>query len=185
MATRKHYVEFFSPGTFVSESSVRPLESWDIAAACEIANGIQERHNAKPYGFRFKTMLTANPVPDGEGGTLAVQPREVAKSGMHFLGGRLIRYEHVPDDKEHSILRSNMRSNNYPVVIENTNSWRFTGEFAEDAVIVDADGSILARGDDPELMEYRKRKAVDFDREREAMMAEWRARSDASIANQM
>jgi len=47
---RKHFVDFFSPGTFVSEQSRRPIDKWDASIAVEMANGIKERHNAKPCG---------------------------------------------------------------------------------------------------------------------------------------
>jgi hypothetical protein len=50
---RKHYVTFYSPGTFVSESSTLSIEDWDTAKAVEMAKNIQERHGAKPYGFRW------------------------------------------------------------------------------------------------------------------------------------
>lgn len=47
-------VTFYSPGTFVSETSDVPIDSWDIEKAKELARGIKERHNATPYGFRFR-----------------------------------------------------------------------------------------------------------------------------------
>jgi hypothetical protein len=154
-AIEKHYVEFYSPGTLFSESSCKPIDSWDTKQACEMANSIQKRYNAKPYAFRFTTFLEVQPIPYGRGGMLTVEPKEIAKSALHFLGGKLIRYEEVPDDDEHSIMRSNMRSNNMPVVIENCNSWKYTGEFGPEDCIVDADGAIVRRGNDPDLAEYR------------------------------
>jgi hypothetical protein len=164
--TRKHFVEFYSPGTFFPEQSTKPISSWDTAEAVKLARSVTERHNAKPHSFRFVTCLVAGPVPDGEGGTLSVEPKEVAKSGLHFLGGRLLRYEEVPDDKEHNILRSNMRCNRMPVVIENTNSWRYTGAFDEDACIVDQEtGKVIRRGNDPDLMEYRRQRVAEWEAE--------------------
>jgi hypothetical protein len=168
---KKHFVEFLSPGSFYSESSTREVPSWDIAIAVEMANGIQERHNAKPYGFRFNTKLVAEPIPDGMGGTMHVAPKEIAKSEIHFLGGRLIRYDDIPDNRENSILRSNMRCNRWPYVIENNNSWRHTMQFEEGMCIVDADGSVRTRGNDPELAAYRKKKLEDWARERESALA--------------
>lgn len=168
---KKHYVDFYSPGTFVSEHSRKPIDKWDSAQAVEFANGITERYGAKPYGFRFVTMLEAEPVSDGQGGTLKVQPREVARTGMFYLGGKAIRFDDVPDDKEHSILRSNMQCNDYPVIIENTNSWRFTTWFTADDAIVDADGTVKVKGDDADLVAYRAAKIAEWSAEREQAMA--------------
>lgn len=160
---RKNYVTFFSPGTLFSEQSSVPIESWSIPTAVEMANGILERHGAKAYGFEFKTMLEAEPVDDGEGGLLKVEPKLIVKSGLYWLGGTLLRYDQIPDTSENNILLNNMRCNNYPYIVENNNSWRYRMYFSEDACIVDADGSIRVRGNDPELMEYRKQFAEAHD----------------------
>lgn len=173
MSSEKCYVRFFSPGTMFSEESCRPIDSWNIAAAVEMANGIKERHAAKPYGFKFVTMLEHDPIPDGRGGTFAVEPKQLRESAMHHFGGKILRYDDVPDDQEHSILRGNMRCNDMPLVIENRNSWRHTGEFKADDVVVEADGSISRRGSDPDLKEYREKTLAAFQMEREKMMAEW------------
>jgi hypothetical protein len=104
---------------------------------------------------------------------LNVEPKEIAKSALHFLGGKLIRYEEVPADDEHSIMRSTMRSNNMPVVIENCNSWKFTGEFGPEDCIVDADGAIVRRGNDPDLAEYRATKDAEYKRYIEELSAKY------------
>ena len=163
---RKHQVRFYSPGTLFSESSVHDIDSWDTAKAVEMAERILERYNAKPYGFVFETLLVADDVPDGEGGTLRVESKRVAQSGVHFLGGKLETYDDVVarnDDKE-NILRSNMRGNEQWIVCINTNSWRSTMPFDEQDCIVDASGKIVERGNDPKYVAYRaeqlaKRKA--------------------------
>jgi len=163
---RKHQVRFYSPGTLFSESSVHDIDSWDTAKAVEMAERILERYNAKPYGFVFETLLVADDVPDGEGGTLRVESRRVAQSGVHFLGGKLETYDDVVarnDDKE-NILRSNMRGNEQWIVCINTNSWRSTMPFNDEDCIVDAQGKVVERGDDPKYRAYRadqlaKRKA--------------------------
>lgn len=160
---RKHYVEFYSPGTFFHESSRREIESWSIAAACQMAVSIKERYDAKPYGFRFITMIVAEPVPDGEGGMLKVEPKEVAKSPLHYLGGTVKLYHDIADVPENRTLRSNMRCNREPVAIENCNSWRFTGFFGEDELIVEG-GKIVRRGDDKDLKTYRKEMRAEFEK---------------------
>ncbi len=163
---RKHKVTFYSPGTFVSESTTRDIDSWDTVKAVEMSEQIKERYNARPYGFIFTTVIVANDVSDGEGGTLKVQSKEVERSGLHFLGGRLETYDDVVarnDDKE-NILRSNMRNNESWIICINDNSFRSTIPFGEEDCIVNARGLIVQRGDDPKFVSYRaeqlaKRKA--------------------------
>jgi len=174
MPERKHYVEFFSPGSFVSESRCKPIDSWDVAAAEAMADTILERYNAKPYGFRFKTRIVAEPVPDGAGGTLEVLPKTVDQSGMHYLGGTLLRYDDLEGDPKMEIARSNMRCNRHPIIIRNNNSWMFHGEFEEGDCIVEG-GKVTTRGDDPELVEYRRRKNAEFQAELERDMAKYAA----------
>lgn len=133
---RKHFVEFLSPGTFVAESTTRPIDSWDVAEACRMAEDIVERHGARPYGFRFLTKLVADPVPDGEGGTLRVEPKEVATSGIHYLNGTILTLADIPDDSEHAILRSNMRGNGWDRIVETRNGYRWTQPFTDKDRIV-------------------------------------------------
>lgn len=155
---RKHFVEFFSPGTFLSESSQRAIESWDTKTAATMATEITERYNAKPYGFKFFTSIAAESIDDGEGGKLNVQPKEIARSGMYYLTGDLILF----DDAPKGTLRSNMRCNHWPICIENKNSWRFTGTFGANDFIVDKEGNTVRRGNDADLVEYRAKKIAEW-----------------------
>lgn len=119
---------------------------------------------------------------DGRGGELKIEPKELKRSPLHYLGGKVIRYDDIPDDDKNSILRSNMRCNDWPLVIENTNSWRFTGAFHEGEVICDADGSIVRRASDADLAEYRTRKLAEFKEQREAETARYQmARSNGNV----
>lgn len=160
---RKTVVTFRSPGTFMEEETTRDVPDRDPTRAVNMAGGIVERYGAKPYGFYFSTLLTADPVPDGEGGTLNVQAKEIDKSGTYFIGGALLTFDDIqrrasPDDR---ILLDNMRFNEFKVVVVSTNSYRSTQPFGERDVIVDASGRIVRRGDEPELVEYRKRKIAE------------------------
>jgi hypothetical protein len=109
----RHYVTFYSPGTFVSETTIIQIDSWDVNKAIELSKTIKERHGAIPYGFSFKTVKS-----DG------FEKIPVNKSGMYYLGGKILSYDDIEDIPENKILRSNMRNNNYKYVIENTNSWK-------------------------------------------------------------
>ena len=51
----QHCVEFYSPGTFVSETTKKPVNAWDVGRAVEMSRDISERYGSKPYGFRFST----------------------------------------------------------------------------------------------------------------------------------
>ncbi len=154
---RGYFVTFYSPGTLFAETSTLAIESWDIKTAVGLSANIRERYDAKPYGFRFETHLVAEPVPDGEGGLLDVRPRKVAESGMHFLGGHLVTYDEVlaRNDPKEEILRSNMRGQ-WPIVCVNDNSWRTVVQFQEADVLLNAQGDVVARGNDPTYVEYRK-----------------------------
>lgn len=153
MPTRKHFVVFFSPGTLFSETSRKPIDVWDVPQAAALAREIVERHGARPYAFRFVTDVVADPVSDGEGGTLNVTPKEVDKSGLHYLDGTVLRYADIPE--EESILRSNMRCNDHALVVETRNGYRHTGNFTQDDVLVNEGGEITDRGDNPLYLGYR------------------------------
>ncbi len=129
-AMTKHFVTFYSPGTFVAETTTKEIKSWDIDAAVKMARNITERYGAKPYGFRFSTS---------ERGEDDFEPRETAESGLYYLGGRietLAEVEARNDPKEH-ILRTNMRGNGYDKIVVNDNSWRWTQPLAEGDTVLD------------------------------------------------
>lgn len=159
---REDFVEFFSPGTFVSEQSVRPCKHGDIMGALEMARTVKERHNAAPYGFRFYTV-ERQIVDDGQGNTAQKSSEKINRSGMHYITGTLLKYDEIPETSSTQILRDNMRCNDYAYCIENRNSYRFTGEFAQDDCIVEWDGSVSARGNDAEQLEYRKQFKAECD----------------------
>ena len=119
MTVQKHYVTFYSPGSFVSETTTKEIDAWSVDLAVRM---VKDRwHCSNPYGFSFKTKES-----DGW------SPKTVKESGMYYLGGKLLKLNDIPDTKENSILRDNMRFNNYEYVIENTNSWKVTLPFYKD-----------------------------------------------------
>lgn len=127
---KKHFVTFYSPGSFVSESTCKEIDSWDVEKAQEMARSIKERHGATPYGFRFSTRERKNDELDS---------KTVAKSGMYFLGGTIrhldfIILENKPDEQ---ILISNMKNNGWDRIVENTNSWRTIQPLEKDDVVLD------------------------------------------------
>jgi hypothetical protein len=165
---RKHYVEFFSPGSFFSETSTREISSWDTGKAVALSKNIKERYGASPYGFRFFTQIEHQPIPDSEGGTLKVQPKIVERSGMYYLGGELETYDDVANrnDPKESILRSNMQGNDWWVVIVNTNSYKSVQPFDQNSFIVDDSGKVIRSGNDNDLTSYVARKKLQKEAER-------------------
>ena len=106
----KHYALFFSPGTFVSEQSEREIGEWDPREAVRLAGTITERHGARPYGFRFETRLVSDPILDGRGGKLAVDPKVIRRSAMHWIDGRVLTLAEVEREMaEERNLICNMR----------------------------------------------------------------------------
>lgn len=125
----KHFVTFYSPGTFVSETTSLPIDSWDVDKAVEMSASIQERHGATPYGFFFTTRSNNNDMLDS---------KEAARSNMYYLGGEVRTVEEVEADNlpDEHILRSNMRFNKWDRVITNNNSWRITLPLREGDVVL-------------------------------------------------
>lgn len=126
----KHFVTFCSPGTFVPETSEKPIDSWDVEAAKAMALSIHERHGATPFGFYFSTRSR---------GPNDLDSKQSARSNFYYLGGRVETRAQVEarNDPKEEILRSNMRINDIERIIINDNSWRFTSGLKPDDVVLD------------------------------------------------
>lgn len=168
MTRTQHLAVFYSPGTFFHEEMSIILDKPTVAEAVAASKGVVERYGATPFGFQIVEQIVGDPVPDGRGGTLDVMPKKVRTSGMYFLGGRLRKLDDIEAvaDPSESILVSNMRANDQPVVVENTNSWKSTHVFGENDVLLDATGEPWLWGNDPYLIEYRRRTVERVKRER-------------------
>jgi len=120
----KHFVEFLSPGTFVSETTTKPIADWNIDAAVLMAADVTERYGAKPYGFRFVTRSREESDLDS---------RVTASSGIYFLGGRIETLDEIKarNDPRDGNLIFNMKANGWGRVIVNDNSWRVTLPFTD------------------------------------------------------
>lgn len=128
----RHFVTFYSPGTFVAETSEHPVESWDTDVAVKIAFDVVERYGARPYGFKFSTRTRGDADLDSK----------VSKtSGTYYLGGKVetideVRARNYPSER---ILLSNMERNGYNRIIVNTNSWKWTQPLRKDDVVLDVE----------------------------------------------
>ena len=125
----QHFVTFVSPGSFVPETSTKPVQSWDVDHATEMAKSILERHGATPYSFHFTTRTN-----DGE-----LDSKETARSCNYFLGGVVLTLQDIKDrnDPKDEILISNMQNNGYERVVQNDNSWRATLPLRDDDVVLE------------------------------------------------
>lgn len=126
----KHVVTFYSPGTFVAETSDRPIDSWDVNKAMEMAHDITERYGATPYGLQFTTRSRGDKDLDS---------KRAAESPFYHLGGRIETLAQVEarNDPKEEILRSNMRGNGWDKIVVNDNSWRSTRPLGETDVMLD------------------------------------------------
>lgn len=130
MKVEKHFVVFYSPGTFVAETNERPIEAWNVDQAVEMARNVLQRHNATPYAFRFITRGREDADLDS---------KQIASSHYYFLGGKVESLEEVEarNDPKEETLRFNMRANDYKRIITNTNSWRWTQPLEDEDVVLD------------------------------------------------
>jgi hypothetical protein len=125
----QHFVIFYSPGTFTSEVTKKPIASWNVATAKRMARHISERYSATPYGFRFTTQARSAKELDSQ---------TVKTSHMYYLGGVVETLKDVKARamKDDEILVSNMECNNIDRIITNTNSWKVTFQLHPEDVVL-------------------------------------------------
>ena len=131
----KHFVTFFSPGTFVSETNCEKIGAWDVDQAIALARTISQRHGARPFGFRFSTEHRTAVIEDGEP---SINIKTI-NSPMYYIGGKIETIEEVMarNDPNEEILRSNMQMNNIKRVLINTNSYRSTLALDDEDIVLD------------------------------------------------
>jgi hypothetical protein len=127
----QHFVTFYSPGTFVAETSTKPIPTWDVDDAVAMSAMIEERHGARPYGFRFTTRGRG---PDD------LDSKAIATSPMHYLGGKVETLAEVEarNDPSEETLRWNMRTNHYDRIWTSTKGWKWTQPLNADDIVVEA-----------------------------------------------
>lgn len=113
---KQNFVTFLSPGTFFSEETTKPINSWDPNEAVLMSKKIVERHGAKPFAFVFTTR---------ERGPKDLDSKVTKTSGRYFLGGKVLTLAEVEKQMpKETILISNMRCNGWKQIVINDNSWR-------------------------------------------------------------
>lgn len=127
---KKHFVTFYSPGTFTAEQTTKPVDAWDVDTAMIMARDIKERYDALPYGFCFTTRSRGDDDLDS---------KETDRSGFYYLGGRVETVAEVEarNDPKEKILLSNMKGNGWNKIIVNDNSWRWTQPLKDTDTVLD------------------------------------------------
>jgi hypothetical protein len=137
---RKHFVKFFSPGTFTAETTVREIEAWDVGKALEMASGVEERYGATPYAFCFITRARADKDFDS---------KEVKRSRMYYLPHckvETLKEIKARGSKDDRILISNMEGNGWDRVITTTKGWKWYQPFKGGDVLLCQEANVV-KGD--------------------------------------
>jgi hypothetical protein len=127
---KAHFVTFYSPGTFVAETTTKPIPSWDVEKAKAMAKGIKERYGALPYGFQFITRTR---------GAKDLDSKVSKTSPMYYLGGKIETLAEVKAraTEKDRILIANMEGNGYKRIITNDNSWIWTQPLKDSDIVLE------------------------------------------------
>lgn len=126
---KQHFVTFLSPGTLFAESTVKPIDSWDVDTAVKMAKDVTERYGAKPYAFRFSTRARSDKDLDS---------KVIQTSPTYYLNGTVETLEDIErrNDPKESILLSNMRSNGWNRVVTTQTPYRWTQPLEDGDVVL-------------------------------------------------
>ena len=125
---KKHFVTFYSPGTFVAEQTTKCVASWDIKKAVEMVAGIEERYGAKPYGFQFHTKKR---------GFGDFDPKESERGPFYYVNCRVQTLQDVEaEGPDSATLAQNMRSNKWDRVVTTIGGYKWTQPLKEGDVVL-------------------------------------------------
>ena len=115
----KHYVTFYSPGTFVAETTSTEIDEWNTDLALEMMDDIVERYGARPYGFRFTTRGRSDDELDS---------KQIDSSGMYYVNCNIETIDEVCDraDPHEEILLSNMEINDWNIIVSPKEGYKWT-----------------------------------------------------------
>lgn len=120
----KHFVTFFSPGTFVAETNTQKIDSWDVGEAQRRAKHIKQRYGAIPYAFQFSTRSRGSDDLDS---------KVTKHSCTYFINCTVETREEVDErnDPGEGILRQNMKSNGWDRIATTIEGWKWTQPMGE------------------------------------------------------
>lgn len=127
---KKHFVTFYSPGTFVAEETTKEIKSWDVDLAVAMSKSILERYDATPYGFVFTTRERKSEDFDS---------KEIDRSGTYYLGGKVLTAQDIEKENnpDNEILLRNMKNNEWKKIVRNDNSWRWIQPLRDNDTVLD------------------------------------------------
>lgn len=127
----KCFVTFLSPGTFLQETTTKPIDSWDVEIAKKMADTIIERHAARPYGFFFTKRSR---------GAEDLDSKQVDKSGIFYIKDRcqIMTLDQIKERKDSSdaMLIENMENNNLKQVVQTITGYKCIQPFSEHDMLV-------------------------------------------------
>lgn len=124
-----HFVTFYSPGTFFAEATEKPISSWNVEIAKQMAAAITERYDARPYGFRFTTRSRNADELDS---------KVTATSPMHYIGCKVETLEEIKakDNPSDRILISNMEGNGWDKIVSPKEGWGWSQPLRDSDVVL-------------------------------------------------
>jgi len=125
----KHFVTFYSPGTFVCEHTTKEIKSWDIPLAVEMSKKIKERYGAIPSFFQFSTRSR---------GKNDLDSKETKRSKRYYINCKVETYEQIVkrNDPKEEILRSNMHINGYDKIASPKKGWKAAYPLEKDDIVL-------------------------------------------------
>lgn len=125
-----HFVTFFSPGTFVAETTEKAIDSWDVEAAKKMASKITERYGAHPYAFRFSTRGRGDKDLDS---------KVTKTSPMYYIGCRVVTLAEIKqrNDPKDSILVSNMECNHWDKIVQPIKGWQWSQPLEKNDIVLE------------------------------------------------
>ncbi len=120
---------FYSPGTFVAETTEKPIDSWDVEEARKMAAKISERYGATPYAFEFSTRRRSSKDLDS---------KVVKTSGKYYINCKVRTLAEVKKDNDpkEEMLRSNMEINKIKRIVTTIKGWRWSQALTEGDVVL-------------------------------------------------
>jgi hypothetical protein len=127
---QKHFVTFYSPGTFFDEETTKEISEWDINAARELAKNITERYDARPFGFQFSTRSRGDEDFDSH---------EINRSPMYYLNATILTRDEIiaKNDPKDEMLLTNMEYNKWNRIITGTAGFRWAKPLRDSDIILD------------------------------------------------
>lgn len=128
---KKHFVTFYSPGTFVAEETTKEIDAWSPDLAKRMAADIKERYGAVPYGFQFSTRTRTDKDLDS---------KVTARSCMYFINCKVLTLADVEklakENRKYETLLANMKENRFARVVETINGWKWCQPLTDKDIVL-------------------------------------------------